>query len=846
MFETSSREARKLIHVHTCSADANQALALVVAQEAAQTLSRLRRVRGTHRRTARRIAEASAVLAAALVLAGLPPLASPAPALTPVFVNLGDGQLFVGYGGTADFVDIDGDGDFDAFIGNAEGDTIFFRNTGTVYAPTFAPPATNPFGLNYLAGGFWLELADIDGDGDLDAFIGNAGGDTIFFQNTGSAVLPAFAASSANPFGLSNVGGWASPDLADIDEDGDLDAFVANYYGDTVFFENTGTATVPAFTGPVTNPLGLANVGYGASPSLVDLDGDGDLDALIGERYGNTILFQNTGTATMPAFAAPVTNPFGLANVGDSAWPALVDIDGDGDLDVFFVVGGGNDNHSLFFQNTGTASAPAFALPATDPFTLSAYRNYATLKLTDIDGDGDLDAFLGESYGNALFFENTGTASAPAFKPPATNPFGLSHVSNGYTSPDLVDIDGDGDVDAFVGEASGNTIFFPNTGSAVSPAFAAPVTNPFGLSNVGSEASPDLVDIDADGDFDAFIGEQDGNTVFFENTGMGSVPTFAVPASNPFGLSDVGYSASPEFADIDGDGDLDALIGDTDWDTIFFENTGAANSPAFAAPVTNPYGLNNIGWYVAGPVGRASPELVDIDGDGDLDAFIGDVYGRVFVFRNDAIPPVTPTNTATPSGTPTPTSSTTSLVTPTSTNTPTSPTCPLTPTSGCATSIGGQLRIVDHPTDDRDRLKWAFKGGPALNQGDFGDPTTATSHALCVYDDGVLKLQAQVPPSSSLWLPVSTKGYKYKDPLGGSDGITKMRLLGGTADRSKLRAIGKGANLPLPAPASPTRLLNATAEVKAQLLDSQGKCYETTFTPTDVQRNDGTLFKARF
>src|SRR5262249_30084900 len=163
------------------------------------------------------------------------------------------------------------------------------------------------------------------------------------------------------PFLLSNVD-FASPELADIDGDGDFDAFVGDRYGNTIFFENTGTAAAPAFAAPQTSPVGRADVGFRASPALADIDGQGDLDAFVGEFYGNTIFCENTGTAAAPAFAAPLTSPFGLADVGFRASPALADIDGDGDLDAFVGEVYGN---TIFFENTGTAAAPAFAAAQT-------------------------------------------------------------------------------------------------------------------------------------------------------------------------------------------------------------------------------------------------------------------------------------------------------------------------------------------------------------------------------------------------------------------------------------------------------------------------------------------------
>jgi len=268
----------------------------------------------------------------------------------------------------------------------------------TLRVAVFISPATNnPYGLTQAGGYAHPTLVDIDSDGDYDAFIGNQSGDTRYFENTGTATSPAFAPVSTNPFGLANVGSYSTPAFVDIDGDGDLDAFVGNRDGNTKYFENTGSAVSPAFATAVANPFGLTDVGDYAVPTFGDIDGDGDADAFIGKSNGDTLYFENTGTATSPAFAAAVTNPFGLTAGVSYAAPAMVDIDGDGDLDVFV--------KNVFFKNTGTATSPSFDTGVTNGLGV-APGGYPNPSFADIDGDGDFDAFFGDNGGNTELFLN--------------------------------------------------------------------------------------------------------------------------------------------------------------------------------------------------------------------------------------------------------------------------------------------------------------------------------------------------------------------------------------------------------------------------------------------------------
>jgi uncharacterized protein (DUF2141 family) len=450
-----------------------------------------------------------------------------------------------------------------------------------------------------------------------------------------AAIAPvAFAAQTgaANPFNGVDVGQVSKPSFADLDGDGDLDGVVGDIDGILHYFENTGSATAPAFTARTgaANPFNTVDVGGYSSPSFADLDGDGDLDAVVGEAYGTLHYFKNTGSAIAPAFTeqAGAANPFNGLDAGLRPTPSFADLDGDGDLDA--VVGEGNGTLH-YFKNIGSATAPAFAeqTGAANPFNGINVGQLSTPSFADLDGDGHLDVVVGELNGTLRYFQNTGTTTAAAFteRTGAANPF--NGVSGFRSTPSFADLDGDGDLDAVVGGGNGTLTYFLNT-TPHQPAadFAAQTgaANPFNGVDVGDASTPSFADLDLDGDLDAIVGDNDGTLHYFQNTGSAIAPAFTeiTGAANPFNGVDVGFRGTPSFADLDGDGDLDAIVGEAFVNLHYFQNTGTALAPAFTeiTGAANPFNGVNVGQV-------STPSFADLDGDGDLDAVVGNLYGTL-------------------------------------------------------------------------------------------------------------------------------------------------------------------------------------------------------------------------
>lgn len=544
---------------------------------------------------------------------------------------------------TAAFADIDNDGDLDVFSTyedyNSGIYTIkYYKNTGNninaVLEEQYGP--NNPADGIFFGDTPYMSFVDIDNDGDLDAFITDQNNSEFFFaENVGNATNPYFVqkTGSDNPLNGIDPQNMKKLSFADIDNDGDFDVFIGTYSNYPVLYRNTGDAGNPLFTSEDASSFFNDTFGSLNTMILKDLDGDNDLDALInGDNY-----FENQGSNTVPDFVEITgnSNPFeNIQNLYSYSLPELIDLDTDSDLDLLFGSYGG----IKYYKNTGTVNSAIFE--NTNGGIDSTY--YAMPDFVDIDNDGDFDMFVGvynETAGAFKFayYKNTGTATTPAFEKQAwaDNPLDTIVSSSYITVLKFVDIDNDGDQDVFTGDLHSTYMrYFKNTGTADNPVFEEQTGTDNPLPGIYA-LDFDFVDIDNDGDLDFFYGPFGAGLEFYRNTGTASAPVFVNEAS-PVTLPDTWMYLFPEFTDVDNDGDYDLFAGGVDydfgfqWKVFYAENKGTADTPDFEAQygTANPL---NLSMYIPGIA------FVDIDNDGDEDAFIGTYPGQIYYFKNKTV-----------------------------------------------------------------------------------------------------------------------------------------------------------------------------------------------------------------
>jgi len=590
------------------------------------------------------------------------------------------------------FADVDQDGDSDLILIDdfSEAYIQININSGTPQSPDFGytndkGPAPNRRFVNLNNNGPVLstsvDAADFDGDTypEIGVFL-QVEGDSFssgtlirVFNNNGSGDF-----DSSDYFDIPtpsflqnfdygdrvNDEVYISLEFADLDGDYDQDAVLSlmgGTYEDSfgelgfVVIQNTGDTSVPAFSSLSTS-YGLPGIdtsfpGYGspAHLELIDLDNDGDLDALLQlvnfdrAPKAELLTYENDGDPYSPSFVRD-DNFFNTDDVGDfylfnppSSF-ASVDFDGDGEFE--FIL-------PRFTRGSGyvikSSSVAKFGSGNSNDKLPGGYISYwAAFENTLVDPNEDNG---GLNYRMAEF--------ELVLRTGPYQPYGLNSESVRYDyipAFEVVDFDSDGDYDiAFKDSYSTNTITIQyNNGDANNASFyGGTVSLLFPTSVYNSIDEFEIVDIDKDGDLDfAFITqapyiksdkiappsfsvsffEADGSPLGFEFP-----PFIELNNLDPFGP----YTPGIEFVDIDSDGDQDFVISITTFDpdkapggsaytsVYLYENFGDANNPSFFSTDvikgTNGFPTAGVQLLSDPRILFGTPSFADLDIDGDLD-----------------------------------------------------------------------------------------------------------------------------------------------------------------------------------------------------------------------------------
>ncbi len=495
---------------------------------------------------------------------------------------------------------LDSDGKEDLFVFDRVGDKIYtFLNTGSAgnvsykHAPEYE--SQFPDGLRR-----WVLLRDYNGDGKKDIFtyhssgmqawLNTSGGGALSFVKIKDVVLSLQGTLTFNLY----VSSTDIPSIDDIDGDGDLDVVSFDQFGsyleyhrnlsqetyghsDSLLFElrnhcwghfsesgstnalvlldtcdNSTLGTVEL--GSINNTLKAGGAHAGSTVLTIDLDADGVRDLLIGDvMFNNVVMLENGG-------AAPNMNSSMIAQ--DTAFPSYdqpvdiqifpacfyEDIDNDGIRDLTVTSNSeilSEDNTSLhLYLNSGTDDAPIFNYQQNDFLqnnmidlgsgAIPVFFDHNADGLMDliVSNYGVLNKLSGDLEPTVWLYENQGTATSPEFHLITQKYMNLntSGIDNNMVIT-FGDLDGDGDEDMMIGDATGMIHYFTNTAGAGNTAnFVLTAPNYQDVSgseiDVGLRAAPWLYDMDGDMDLDMIIGEQNGNINYYRNVGSPFSPSF--------------------------------------------------------------------------------------------------------------------------------------------------------------------------------------------------------------------------------------------------------------------------------------------------------------------------------
>ncbi len=313
--------------------------------------------------------------------------------------------------------------------GNAEDyyNMWFYKNVGTNENKTFEFQQSD-YLINHMVDhgtGSHPEFVDINQDGLLDLLIGTfsffvpGGGKDpriAYYQNVGNATQPAYELINDDYLNMSTFMSTAitfSPTAGDLDGDGDLDLLIGEEYGGLFYAENTAGPGNPMTFAPLVFSYFDIDVGQASAPYIVDLNRDGLLDLVVGERNGNVNYFQNTGTATSPMFNGDPTVAPNIEKLGDIDTRVLGSTSGystpivlDFATGYVIITGSKNGKFEIYNNIDGNLNGEFDEIDSDyGGLTREGFRTNVTM--ADINNDGIYEMMIGNSRGGISGFQSS-------------------------------------------------------------------------------------------------------------------------------------------------------------------------------------------------------------------------------------------------------------------------------------------------------------------------------------------------------------------------------------------------------------------------------------------------------
>lgn len=507
-------------------------------------------------------------------------------------------------------------------------------------------------GLNY---GQFSEI-DMDFDGRMDLFVFDRSDDQIrIFLSKNIGGNDVYVEAPQFRFAFPNDLRYRAA-LVDYNDDGLPDIFTYGIGGLKVY-RNVGNqtighqwvleeATLRSMQGSVNAILYVSSADI---PAIVDVDGDGDMDILTFHIGGDRVEYHKN--LSMDLFGIPDSLKYELRN---ECWGNFRESDTDNSITL---------NSNVFPCGSGGSSVPNPELVLGDEEILAIENSRderhagSTLLALDYNNNGVMDLILGDvAYPNLVKLQNGGTApntnssmvSTDYFFPANSTPASVTLFPAAF----FVDADHDGIKDLvvtpnakIVSENLSSVWRYKNTGTDELPNFVFQESNFLQnqMIDVGSGSIPILVDVNGDGLQDLLVAnffaykpvlDKESRVAYYRNTGTAENPVFTFVTYNQFNLISfgLGLRVVPTFGDIDGDGDLDMIVGDETGRIHLFTNAaGAGNTMNFTTQSFNLQdedgGIIDVGTFSA-------PTLVDLNRDGLLDLVIGNKNGLLQYYQN--------------------------------------------------------------------------------------------------------------------------------------------------------------------------------------------------------------------